>query len=608
MKFPALRLLLLTIGLFFTRLGDYALMDVDEPRNAGCAAEMFARHDLIVPTFNAELRTHKPALTYWLMMSAYAGWGVSAFSARVWSAVLGIGTVLLTYGMGRRLFDAETGFWAGVALASAVFFAVAARIATPDAPLIFCVTLTMWVFVRTAFPRSAGDATAAAAPAPEDRHAGSHFPRSILAAIALYAAMGLAVLAKGPVGCVLPTAILGLYLLLVRSPARPEPVRPLPGWGHRLRTWLRPFAPRHVLTTIVSLRPLTAVVVIGAVAGPWFWAVHRATDGAWTQGFFLTHNLERATRAMEGHGGPALLYYPVVLCAAFFPWSCLLIPAVRETWTRIARGDAARDRLIFLSCWAGGWIGAFSLARTKLPSYITPAYPALALLVAVTVVGWLRRPAPDAARAVGTQTGPALRGSFVALIIAGGLAAIGLGGAAQVMFGADAWIGGLGLVPVLGGGLGLRWLARGERRRALVALGSAGVIFTFGALDGVLPYLSQRHQHGPELLEVAARRLGAGAAPGRLVAYGALEPSFVFNARHPIPLFARDDLAGLLAALDEPDTLILARDRDAANLRPRLPADVVELAAVPYFGRPDLRIVLLGRASAAAAETLRSQP
>ena len=74
---------------FFLNLGQSRLWDRDEPRNAGCAIEMMDRGDLVVPTFNDELRHQKPVLLYWLMMTAYSMFGVSEFSARFWSALLG---------------------------------------------------------------------------------------------------------------------------------------------------------------------------------------------------------------------------------------------------------------------------------------------------------------------------------------------------------------------------------------------------------------------------------------------------------------------------------------------------------------------------------------
>ena len=114
----------------FSNLGGPRLWDRDEPRNAGCALEMRERGDWITPWFNDELRSHKPVLLYWLIMSAYAVFGVSEFSARFWSAALGLGSVWLTYAMGRRLFSPRVGLWAGVILCSTLMFDVAARAAT----------------------------------------------------------------------------------------------------------------------------------------------------------------------------------------------------------------------------------------------------------------------------------------------------------------------------------------------------------------------------------------------------------------------------------------------------------------------------------------------
>src|SRR6476659_10757137 len=137
MPAPTLRhvlLLLLVSGLtFFTRLGAASLWDRDEPRNAGCAREMLARGDWVVPVFNGQLRTHKPVLLYWLMMPAYKVFDDPEFAARFWSAALGMGTVLMTYAIGRRLFDATAALWGGIILSTTLQFTLVARAATPEA-------------------------------------------------------------------------------------------------------------------------------------------------------------------------------------------------------------------------------------------------------------------------------------------------------------------------------------------------------------------------------------------------------------------------------------------------------------------------------------------
>ena len=93
--------------------------------NAGCTREMLARGDWITPVFDGELRTHKPILLYWLMMTAYAWFGVSEFAARFWSAASAIGTALLTYGIGRRMCSSTVGLWAAVILVTTLMFDVA---------------------------------------------------------------------------------------------------------------------------------------------------------------------------------------------------------------------------------------------------------------------------------------------------------------------------------------------------------------------------------------------------------------------------------------------------------------------------------------------------
>ena len=99
---------------FLTQLGTAYLWDRDEPRNAGCAAEMLARGDWVTPIFNDELRHQKPVLLYWLIMAAYAAMGVNEWAARLPSALLAIGTVTCTYVMGRRWFEGRAALLAAV--------------------------------------------------------------------------------------------------------------------------------------------------------------------------------------------------------------------------------------------------------------------------------------------------------------------------------------------------------------------------------------------------------------------------------------------------------------------------------------------------------------
>jgi 4-amino-4-deoxy-L-arabinose transferase-like glycosyltransferase len=230
----ALIVLVAAVALF-TNLGGPRLWDRDEPRNAGCAAEMLARNDWVVPTFNQELRDAKPVLLYWLIMSAYSVFGVTEFAARFWSAALGFGTVLATYAIANRLFNRQVALLAAIILSTSTMFEVASRAATPDAPLIFCGTMALMIYVLGTFrPRD----TAVEWTAPEPRVPGRYFPTNYLAVAAMYAAMGVGILAKGPVGLVLPTAVIGMFVLIQSLPARAgaatEPARPPSRRGRRV--------------------------------------------------------------------------------------------------------------------------------------------------------------------------------------------------------------------------------------------------------------------------------------------------------------------------------------------------------------------------------------
>ncbi|HVW02267.1 MAG TPA: glycosyltransferase family 39 protein, partial [Planctomycetaceae bacterium] len=135
--------------LFFTKLGLAHVWDEDEAIFAEISREMFELGDWIVPRFNGKVFVDKPVMMYWLMMAGYSVFGTTEFGARCASALVGLGTVWITYLIGRRLFSERVGFWAGLILSSGVYFNVISRAATPDIELVFCCTLAMYAFVRS---------------------------------------------------------------------------------------------------------------------------------------------------------------------------------------------------------------------------------------------------------------------------------------------------------------------------------------------------------------------------------------------------------------------------------------------------------------------------
>lgn len=592
-KYPLLVAVVATFVLF-SNLGGPRLWDRDEPRNAGCAAEMLARSDWVVPTFNDELRTHKPVLLYWLMMSAYAVMGVSEFSARFWSAALGVGTCLLTYGIGSRMFRPQVGLWAGLALASGLMFDVAGRAATPDSVLIFCCTLATWIYVRGTFPAVGSQLQDSAS------SEGLNCPVQIRVfptwpvAMAMYAAMGLGVLAKGPIGLVIPTAVIGMYLLIQRLE---NPAQLASPWLTRLVRILQPFAPLHFLRTCWAMRPVTAIFTVLIIALPWYWLVGVRTDGDWIRGFFLEHNLGRATQAMEGHGG-SVFFYPVAILIGFFPWSVFAIPTLLELLHRLRAGRHHSQGYIFAACWVGVYVGLFTIASTKLPSYVTPCYPALALLTGAYVERWSRS---------ATQVSPHwLRTSLSIYALAGLALLIGIPIAATYLLPGEQWLGVLGLIPIVAAGYGL-WSLRSQPQRTAIAFAASAVLLTSGIFALGSSAVDQ-HQQSHVLLE----RIDQLSPQPTIYTYQCLEPSWVFYAGMPIRQLTTTESSVVqtkssfwkpnpkLAAEEfwhsESDRFLITTSRGLENLGP-LPPHVGVLEEVPYFLKEE-KLLLLGPISA----------
>ncbi len=540
----------------FTNLGGVRLWDQDEPRNAGCTLEMLERDDWIVPVFNGELRGHKPILLYWLMMTSYAVFGVSEFAARFWSAVLAIGTALATYQIGKKLFDPMVGLWAGVILTTTLMFDVAGRAATPDSALIFFSTLALMIYVLTGFDSQKG-----------------YFPRSWFAVALMYAAMGVATLAKGPVGIVLPTAVIGMFLLIMRMPARP-PESVASSWWKRWLGLLRPFAPAHFLGTCWYMRPVTAVLVAGAVALPWYLWVGVRTEGEFWRQFFLVHNVGRAAAPMEGHHGPLLFYYPAAILFGFFPWSVFAAPTGIEAVVRWKRRERIAPGIVLASCWIGVYVGLFSLAQTKLPSYVTPCYPALALLTALHIRRWTLGEsvvAPIWNRLV-----------FAVLGLVGLGLAIGLPLATRHFLPGEGWLGLLGMIPLAGAAIGL-WLIHHQRRHAAAFTFSVTATAFVTALFGFALLRVDRHQQNHVLLEGIARH----STNPTVASYRTLESTLVFYGRRTIAELHQPQAAEAFLAAEEERFLISTRTAWEQELRPIFSARATVLAECPLFLKND---------------------
>ncbi len=347
------------------------LWDRDEPRNARCAVEMLDRGDWVVPTFNDQLRTHKPILLYWFQMASIRVLGETDFAARAASALMATLAVLATFWLGKKLVDTVTGFWSAAVLATSLMFVVAGRAATPDACLVATSTIGIVGLVL---------------------HWQAESQKFTRYAWLGYSGLGLAILAKGPVGVVLPMIVVFLWAMLQLSIDKSTTNSKSDLVTSSLWQFLRKASLRFVETTWSTARRLfvfRGLALALVIATPWYLWVGVRTDGAWLYGFFFEHNLGRAMSAMEGHRG-GIWFYPAAGLVGLFPWSLMLLPIV--FWVKEQRRDAKLAPAIQLGLiWLGVYMVLFSIARTKLPSYITPSYPGAALLIGGFLSDWADR-------------------------------------------------------------------------------------------------------------------------------------------------------------------------------------------------------------------------
>lgn len=583
-------ILLVAVLVFFTNLGAPKLFDDDEPKNAACAREMLDRGDLVVPVFNEDLRPEKPVLLYWFMAASYRVFGTTEFAARFFSAIFGVGTVLLTYHLGQRLFDRQVALWAGLIASSCLMFAVLARTATPDSTLIFFTTLAIYAFVRgnsfqnAEIPHESQESSSAqkigdSSDRPETDWR-AWFPAKRSSFLLMYAAMGLAVLTKGPIGFLMPCMVIGLFALSMgRTKQKPSIRRPKwPAAVWRELKWY--FSPRNFWGVVMAMRPLTAILVVGAVALPWYGLVSVRTGGNWLTGFIGQHNVGRFLNPMEGHKGP-IFYYLIAILAGFFPWSIFLPAGLVRLVARIGRQTALRPSLVLVACWIGVYVVFFSLAATKLPNYVVPAYPALALVTGCLLVEWQRRPTP--------RVRWWFRVALVAMAIVGIGIAIGIQVASAHILPGEAVLGLVGLILVVGAALAY-WYSRKENLRpAMVTVAVTSICFVTAFLAFASERIS-RHQHGPYF---AAWIQQTVAGPYQLGTFRCSTPSLVFYTRQRVENFwAADQVQDFFRHAERP--FLITRSDQFEAIRSSLPKDVTILARKERFLRKQ-ELVLVGR-------------
>ncbi|MEH2297169.1 ArnT family glycosyltransferase [Nostoc sp.] len=356
---------------FGWNLGNTGLVDETEPLFAEASRQMLVTGDWITPFFDGETRFDKPALIYWCQAIAYKIIGVNEWAVRLPSAIAALGLICLAFytvhwyltkqdqleQVSRPTRRYLTSFIAAALMALNVETIVWARTGVSDMLLTGCMASALLCF----FLGYAGKEESREQGAELITNAQSPMPHALFPNkwyLAFYVLIAGAILTKGPVGIVLPGLIVGAFLLYVG----------------KFREVLR------------EMRLLVGILIIIGLSVPWYALVIGRNGWNYINSFFGYHNLERFTEVVNGHSAPWYFYFLVVLLG-FAPYSVYLpVSIVRlKFWQRSHWRSLERFQQfgLFAWFWFASVFSFFTIAVTKLPSYVLPLMPAAAILVAL---------------------------------------------------------------------------------------------------------------------------------------------------------------------------------------------------------------------------------
>ncbi|WP_050462223.1 glycosyltransferase family 39 protein [Herbaspirillum autotrophicum] len=332
-------LLILFLLVWFYMLGARTLVPTDEGRYAEMAREMVATQDWITTRLNGIKYFEKPPLQTWMNAITFELFGLGEWQARLWTGLCGLLGIGLVAYAGRRVFNERTAYYAPLVLASSFFWAGMGHINTLDMGLAGMMTISLCGLLLA-----------------QRNDASRSEQRNWM--LACWAGMALAVLSKGLIGIVLPGAVLVLYTLLSRD------------WA----IWKR-------------LHLVKGLILFFAITTPWFVLVS-LKNPEFPQFFFIHEHFQRFTSKIHSRSGPWYYFIPILLLG-ILPWLGVmfqsLLQSLREpgrsagSFASLSEGKFQPGKMLMV--WSVFIFFFFSISGSKLPSYILPIFPALALLI-----------------------------------------------------------------------------------------------------------------------------------------------------------------------------------------------------------------------------------
>ncbi len=534
-RHPLPLLTLLCLALWLPGIVSLPALDRDESRFAQSSRQMLESGDYVDIRLGHVPRYKKPVGIYWLQAATTAAAAPFAGTGQIWSYRLAslLGALLavwLTVWCARAVLSAEGAFLAGALMAGTLLLAAEATIATTDAVLLACTLAIQGVLLRV-YKAARGEGV----------------PPSDLVVFAGWVAVAAGALVKFPI-------VPGLALVTVLA---------LVGWdGWRGRGNAEaPSAWRW----LGSLKPLRGLLLAALLVSPWLVAITLQSHGAFFQQSLGNDFAAKLEGGQESHGAwPG--YFLLLSAASLWPAVLFVAPAIAAAIPR--HGEAA---IRFLLVWAAGWWLLVEAVPTKLPHYVLPAYPALAMLAAA----WMTGPAATLwERAAAWFSGLQFLVGAAALVTALVILPRLYGPGDMVWLWAAAGLGGALTLTALG------LFAFGKRGWALALSLVAALALLPPLSAGAGPQLDQLWLT-TRLAQAAVRHGRAGDPPPVLAGY--TEPSMLFALGPDLGL-ADGAGAAELAARDGGLALIEAREKGAFLARlAEKEADAVPLETVTGF-------------------------
>ena len=333
MTLPISRVLLAALAVVAIVVGidnmERPLANPDEGRYSEISREMAATGDWVTPRLNGLKYFEKPPLQYWASALSFRLFGENEYTARLYIVLAGFSTIALLGFLGKRLWGWDMAIASMMAIACSPYFMALGGIVTLDMGLTLWTTATLFAFIGAEGAR--------------DRPA-----TQLRWMLCAWAGMALAVLSKGLVGIIFAGAAVFIVMVMRRD-----------------------------IKVLERLHLIPGLAIFLAIAAPWFVAVSMAND-EFAQFFFIHEHFARFLTRAHRRVEPWWYFLPIV-AAGFLPWMFAMPAAIAGAWREEEGRDFQPLRISIL--WAAFVVAFFSASGSKLPTYVLPAFPPLALVL-----------------------------------------------------------------------------------------------------------------------------------------------------------------------------------------------------------------------------------